>query len=108
MLMGFLNCAIFYIVHALLPGTSKAFTLSVFLQGAHVYVVLPGTQRYIRHSKYLGGCLWKCNYLHASMKWTYMYLCWHQNPLVSLKAHETQFPLRAVVTQTELENINLI
>ena len=31
-LIGFLNCGSF-IVHALLPGTSKAFTLSVFLQG---------------------------------------------------------------------------
>ena len=43
--MGFLNCGSF-IVHALLPGTSKAFTMSVFLPGAHIYVILLGTQQY--------------------------------------------------------------
>ena len=44
MLMGFLNHGNF-IVDALLPGTSKAFTLSVFLPGTHIYILLPGTQR---------------------------------------------------------------
>ena len=44
-LMGFLNHGSF-IVHVLLPGTSKAFTLSVIMPGARVHVLLPGTQRY--------------------------------------------------------------
>ena len=35
-----------FVVYALLPGTSKAFTLSLlFLLGAHVHVLLPGTRR---------------------------------------------------------------
>ena len=34
-----------FIVHALLPGTSKAFTLSVFLKG-RVHILLPGTQQF--------------------------------------------------------------
>ena len=42
MLMGFLNRGSF-IIHAFLPGTSKAFTLSVYLPGARVHIVLPGT-----------------------------------------------------------------
>ena len=45
LLMGSSNSGSF-IVHTLLPGTSKAFILSVFLPGACVYVLLPGTQRY--------------------------------------------------------------
>ena len=46
MLMGFLNGGSF-IVHALLPVTSKVFTLSAFLPGAHwhIHVLLLGTQR---------------------------------------------------------------
>ena len=43
MLVGILNRGSF-IINALLPGTSKAFTLSVFLPGACVLVLLPGTQ----------------------------------------------------------------
>ena len=42
MLIGFFN----FIVHVLLPGTSKALTLSFFLLGAWICVVLSGTQRY--------------------------------------------------------------
>ena len=45
MLKVFLNRGSF-IVHVLLLGTSKAFTLSVFLPGVHVHVVPPGTQQY--------------------------------------------------------------
>ena len=48
MLMGFLNCCSF-IIHALLPGTSKVFTLSVFLPGAHVHILLLGTLWYVYH-----------------------------------------------------------
>ena len=44
MLMGLSNYRSF-IVHALLPRTSKAFALSTFLPGACVHVLLPGTQR---------------------------------------------------------------
>ena len=44
--MGFLNHGSF-IIHILLPGTSKAFTLSVFLPGACFYIVLPGTLRFV-------------------------------------------------------------
>ena len=53
MLMGFLNRGSF-IIHALLPGTSKvgvfsmAFTLSVFLLGAHIHILLPGTEWYVQ------------------------------------------------------------
>ena len=45
MLMGFLNHGSF-IIHALLPGTNKAFTLLhvVFMPGACIHVLLPGTQ----------------------------------------------------------------
>ena len=39
MLMGFLDCGSF-IVHALLAGTSKAFTLSVFLPGVRICILL--------------------------------------------------------------------
>ena len=46
MLMGVLNCGSF-IFHTLLLGTSKPFTLSVFLPGAHIHVLLPGTQQYL-------------------------------------------------------------
>ena len=46
MLLGILNCGSF-IVRALLPGTSTAFTLPVFLLGARIHVLLPGIQRYI-------------------------------------------------------------
>ena len=42
-LIGFLNCGSF-IVYTLLSWTSKVFTLSVFLPGTHVHVVLLGTQ----------------------------------------------------------------
>ena len=35
-----------FIVHALLPGTSKVFTFSVFLLSARVHIVLPVTRRY--------------------------------------------------------------
>ena len=45
MVIGLLNCGSF-IVHILLLGTSKVFTLSVFLPCACVHVLLPGTQRY--------------------------------------------------------------
>ena len=44
MVIGLLNCGSF-IVHILLLGTSKVFTLSVFLPCACVHVLLPGTQR---------------------------------------------------------------
>ena len=43
-------------VHALLPGTSKAFTLSVFLLGTHIHVLLPGTEQFVvrrKNSHYL-------------------------------------------------------
>ena len=43
MVIGLLNCESF-IVHILLLGTSKVFTLSVFLPCACVHVLLPGTQ----------------------------------------------------------------
>ena len=42
MLIGLLNTGSL-VFNALLPGTSKAFTLSVFLLGAHLHVLLPGT-----------------------------------------------------------------
>ena len=42
MVIGLLNCGSF-IVHILLLGTSKVFTLSVFLPCACVHVLLPGT-----------------------------------------------------------------
>ena len=45
MVIGLLNCGSF-IVHILLLGTSKVFTLSVFLPCACVHVLLPGTRRY--------------------------------------------------------------
>ena len=51
MLMGFLNHGSF-IFHALLPVTSKAFTLSIFLPGACIHALLPGTQRYIKPNKW--------------------------------------------------------
>ena len=44
MLMGFFNRGSF-IIHIRLPGTSKAFTFSVFLPGARVHIVLPAAQR---------------------------------------------------------------
>ena len=44
MVIGLLNCGSF-IVHILLLGTSKVFTLSVFLPCACVHVLLPGTRR---------------------------------------------------------------
>ena len=44
MVIGLLNCGSF-IVHILLLGTSKVFTLSVFLPCTCVHVLLPGTQR---------------------------------------------------------------
>ena len=44
MVIGLLNCGSF-IVHILLLGTSKVFTLSVFLPCACVHVLLPGTGR---------------------------------------------------------------
>ena len=45
MLIGFLNYGSFLnIVHALLPGTSKALTLSVFLLGASVHIPMPDIQ----------------------------------------------------------------
>ena len=43
MVIGLLNCGSF-IVHILLLGTSKVFTLSVFLPCACVHVLLPGTR----------------------------------------------------------------
>ena len=46
MLIGFLNCGSF-IIHALLPGISRACTLSVFLLAACVHVLLPGTRRFV-------------------------------------------------------------
>ena len=46
MVIGLLNCGSF-IVHILLLGTSKVFTLSVFLPCACVHVLLPGTQRIV-------------------------------------------------------------
>ena len=49
MLMGFLNLGSF-IVHALLLGTSKAFTLSGLLPGACVHVLLPGTHNNFFHT----------------------------------------------------------
>ena len=36
-----------FIVLILLPGTSTAFTFSVLLPGALIYVILPGTRRYV-------------------------------------------------------------
>ena len=45
MLMGFSTRGS-YVLHVLLPGTSKACTLSVFMPGAGVHILLPGTQRY--------------------------------------------------------------
>ena len=30
---------------------ARAFTLSVFLPGAHVHVILPGTRRYVKDDK---------------------------------------------------------
>ena len=45
MVIGLLNCGSI-IVHILLLGTSKVFTLSVFLLCACVHVLLPGTRRY--------------------------------------------------------------
>ena len=47
MVIGLLNCGSF-IVHILLLGTSKVFTLSVFLPCACVHVLLPGTQRFVK------------------------------------------------------------
>ena len=44
MLMGFLNGGSF-IIHVLLPGTRKVFTLSGFLPGTCAHVLQPGTQR---------------------------------------------------------------
>ena len=46
MVIGLLNCGNF-IVHILLLGTSKVFTLSVFLPCACVHVFLPGTRRHV-------------------------------------------------------------
>ena len=45
MLIWFSNRGSF-IIHALLPGTRKAFTVSVLLLGAYIHVLL-GTQRYV-------------------------------------------------------------
>ena len=45
MVIGLLNWGSF-IVHIVLLGTSKVFTLSVFLPCACVHVLLPGTRRY--------------------------------------------------------------
>ena len=42
MLMGLLICGSF-IVHALLPGMSKAFSLSGFFRGTHIHILLLGT-----------------------------------------------------------------
>ena len=50
-----LNCGSF-IVHILLLGTSKVFTLSVFLPCACVHDLLPGTQRHVKRG---GGERWK-------------------------------------------------
>ena len=50
MVIGLLNCGSF-IIHILLLGTSKVFTLSVFLPCACVHVLLPGTQRYYMLNK---------------------------------------------------------
>ena len=50
MVIGLLNCGSF-IVHILLLGTSKVFTLSVFLPCAWVHILLPGTRRY--HHSYI-------------------------------------------------------
>ena len=62
MLMGCLNRGSF-ISHILLPGTSKAFTLSVFLSGTRVYIVLPGTQRYVKWiSKWFNNFWFKNSY----------------------------------------------
>ena len=46
LLIGFSNHRSF-IVHAVLPGRCKAFTLSffIFITGAHVYILLPGTHQ---------------------------------------------------------------
>ena len=46
MVIGLLYCGSF-IVHILLLGTSKVFTLSVFLPCACVHVLLPGTRRMV-------------------------------------------------------------
>ena len=59
MVIGLLNCGSF-IVHILLLGTSKVFTLSVFLPCACVHVLLPGTRRYIQYVKKRGqNCAWR-------------------------------------------------
>ena len=50
MVIGLLTCGSF-IVHILLLGTSKVFTLSVFLPCACVHVLLPGTRRYTLRTK---------------------------------------------------------
>ena len=47
MLKGFWNHGSF-IVHVHLLGTRKSFTLSVFLPGTRVHVVLPGTRQYMK------------------------------------------------------------
>ena len=59
MLVGSLNCGSF-IIHVLLPATSKVFTLSDFLLGAHVHVLLLGTQRY-------GNSVCVLNYILTSL-----------------------------------------
>ena len=60
MVIGFLNCGSF-IVHILLLGTSKVFTLSVFLPCACVHVLLPGT-RLVSCCHHDGSYHWKQSY----------------------------------------------
>ena len=48
----FYNANGIFIVHAFLPGTSKVFTLSVFLPDVWVHVLLPDTQRYTVETRY--------------------------------------------------------
>ena len=62
MLMWFFNCGSF-IVHALLPGTSKVFTLSVFLPGARIHIFLPGMQHYLRLGLWWACVLLKSNHI---------------------------------------------
>ena len=51
MLMEFLNLGRF-VIHILLSWTRKAFTLSVFLPGTHIHIVLPG-RRQILYTPYI-------------------------------------------------------
>ena len=48
MLMRFLNQS--FLLHVLLPGKSKAFTLSDFLPGTCVHVILPCIRRYYAYN----------------------------------------------------------